>query len=81
MTVTTVTNADTCTFPGAYAQGGHFGHLSGAYTCASGDGGTFSLTEMAVSFYDFRARTLLNSNSGCTMKGYIDGLREPPPPQ
>jgi hypothetical protein len=81
MTVITVSNADTCTFPGTYTQGGHFGRVSGAYACASGDSGTFSIFEMAVSFYDFRARTVLNSSSGCTIKGYIDGLRQPPPPQ
>jgi hypothetical protein len=81
MTVVIQTSSDTCTLPGAYTQGGHFGHLSGAYTCASGDGGTFSLIEMAVSQYDFRARTQFNSNSGCVIKGYVDGLTQPPPPQ
>jgi len=81
ITIGTQTNADTCTFPGAYSQGGHFGHVSGGYVCASGDSGTFTIFEMAVSYYDFRARTLLNSNSGCTLKGYINGLLQPPPPQ
>jgi hypothetical protein len=81
MTVTTQTNTDICTFSGSYTQGGHFGRVAGVYNCASGDSGTFTIFEMAVSFYDFRARTLLNSNSGCTIKGYINGLKQPPPPQ
>jgi hypothetical protein len=81
MTVTIRTNADTCTFPGNYVQHGHFGQVYGSYNCASGDSGTFDIFEMAVSFYDFRARTLLTSNGGCLIKGYVDGLRQPPPPQ
>ena len=81
VTLTVQTGADTCSFPGAFSQGGHFGRVAGAYTCASGDAGTFTIFEMAVSYYDFRARTVLNSNSGCTIKGYIDGLRQPPPLQ
>lgn len=81
MTVTIRTNADTCTFPGNYVQHGHFRQVYGSYNCASGDSGTFDIFEMAVSFYDFRARTLLTSNGGCLIKGYVDGLRQPPPPQ
>ncbi len=81
MTVTTQTGTDTCTFPGTFTQGGHFGRVAGAYTCASGDSGNFSIFEMAVSWYDFRARTFLTSNSGCTIKGYINGLKQPPPLQ
>jgi hypothetical protein len=81
ITIVTQTNADTCTFPGTYTQGGHFGRVSGGYVCASGDSGTFTIFEMAVSWYDFRGRTLLNSNSGCTLKGYINGLFQPPPAQ
>jgi len=80
-TITVQTSADICTFPGSYAQGGHFGQVGGAYTCASGDSGTFTIFEMAVSFYDFRARTLLTSNGGCLIKGYMNGLRQPPPLQ
>ena len=80
-TLTIQTSADTCTFPGTYTQGGHLGELTGSYSCASGDSGTFVIAEMAASFYDFRARTILTSNSGCLIKGYVDGLKQPPPPQ
>ncbi len=81
MTIVAQTNADTCTFSGAYSQRGHFGQNTGTYTCTSGDSGTFLIFEMAVSFYDFRARTQLNSQTGCTLKGYMQGLTQPPPPQ
>ena len=81
MTVVAQTSADTCTFSGTYSQGGHFGSYSGIYSCTSGDGGTFLIFEMAVSLYDFRARTELNSQTGCTLKGYMVGLRQPPPVQ
>jgi hypothetical protein len=81
MTVVAQTSADTCTFSGTYSQAGHFGRNAGTYNCTSGDSGTFTIFEMAVSFYDFRARTVLNSQTGCTLKGYIGGLRQPPPAQ
>ncbi|HUH94719.1 MAG TPA: hypothetical protein VL742_16445 [Casimicrobiaceae bacterium] len=81
MAVTIRTDADTCTFPGSYSQGGHFGQVEGSYSCTSGDSGTFSISEMAVSWYDFRARTVFTSNGGCLIKGYVDGLRQPPPAQ
>lgn len=74
-------SADTCTLAGAYAQAGHFGSVHGTYSCASGDSGTFALFEMAVSWYDFRARTALVSQNGCTLKGYVNGLLQPPPAQ
>ena len=81
ITIATQTGADSCTFSGTYSQGGHFGNASGSYACASGDTGTFMFFEMAVSWYDFRARTSISSNGGCTTKGYINGLLQPPPSQ
>lgn len=81
MSVVVTAPGDTCTLTGAYSQAGHFGQVYGTYTCASGDGGTGELFEMAVSFYDFRARTKLFSTSGCILQGYLDGLKQPPPPQ
>lgn len=74
MTVVTQTGGDTCTFPGTYSQDGHFGLVVGSYTCTSGDSGTFQFFEMAASFYDFRARTLVRSVSGCIINGYANGL-------
>jgi hypothetical protein len=76
MTIVAQTSADTCTFPGTFGQSGHFGDVVGNYTCASGDQGTFQFFEMAASFYDFRARTLVRSASGCTINGFADGLRQ-----
>ncbi len=81
MTIVAKTNADTCTLSGAYTQGGHFGSNVGGYSCTSGDSGTFAIFEMARSWYDFRARTIFNSQTGCTLKGYISGLTQPPLPQ
>lgn len=81
MTIVTQTIANTCTFNGTYRPFGRFASASGSYTCSSGDSGTFSFFEMAVSWYDFRARTRLTSNSGCTLKGYTDGLKQPSPAQ
>jgi hypothetical protein len=75
------TAANTCSFSGSYSRYGKFTSAHGSYSCTSGDTGTYLIFEMAVSWYDFRARTLLTSNSGCTLKGYMNGLRQPAPPQ
>jgi hypothetical protein len=81
MTVMVTSNLDTCTFTGTYTQAGHMGHLGGNYSCTSGDIGTFTFLEMNRTFSDFRARTNVVSQSGCTLKGYLLGLVQPPPPQ
>ena len=81
MTVIVTSSLDTCTFSGSYAQAGHMGHLGGNYSCSSGDAGTFTFIEMNRSFSDFRARTTVVSQTGCTLKGYLLGLVQPPPPQ
>ena len=81
MTIVTQANGNTCTFPGTYSQAGHFGQVSGSYVCTSGDKGTYVFAEMAISWYEFRARSRLISQSGCTLKGYLIGLEQPPPPQ
>lgn len=81
MSVVATTPGDICTVTGTYSQGGHFGRVDGSYTCTSGDSGTGHIYEMAVSWYDVRARTELDSATGCILKGYLDGLVQPPPPQ
>jgi len=81
MTIVTQSAGNTCTFPGAYSQAGHFGELVGNYVCTNGDSGNFLIFEMAVSSYDIRARTRLIGQTGCTIKGYIVGLIQPPPTQ
>jgi len=81
VTIVAIGSADTCNLSGACTQAGHFGSVHGTYSCASGDSGTFAVFEMAVSWYDFRARTRLESQSGCTLKGYVNGLVQPPPTQ
>ena len=81
MTVVATTNGDTCTYSGTYTQGGHFGRVAGNYSCSSGDTGTFTIFEMARSWYEFRARTSLVSQTGCTLKGFLAGLIQPPPTQ
>jgi hypothetical protein len=36
---------------------------------------------MASSWFEFRARTRLTSQSGCIFTGFAIGLRQPPPAQ
>jgi hypothetical protein len=82
MTMVIGSSRDTCSFTGTYDQAGHFGRFEGNYySCTSGDTGTFSFIEMARSWYEFRARTSLVSKSGCTLKGFLIGLEQPPPTQ
>ena len=70
-------DADTCTFPGIYSQAGHFGSLQGGYVCTSGEHGTYSFGEMAVSQYDFRSRVMWLDHTGCTWNSHLDGIRLP----
>ena len=81
MTMVVAFSRYTCNFTGTYAQAGHFGRLGGNYSCAGGDSGTFSINEMARSWYEFRARTNVVSQTGCTLKGFLTGLEQPPPAQ
>lgn len=78
--ITSASEGGTCTFLGTYTQSGHFGRIAGNYTCSSGDAGAFKFFEMAMSYYEMRARTQLISQSGCTLNGYMVGLVQPPPP-
>ena len=59
MTLVTQTAANTCSFGGTYSRYGQFTSARGSYSCSSGDTGTYLIFEMAVSWYDFRARALL----------------------
>ncbi len=77
MTIVTMANGDTCTFPDTYSQRGHFGRLIGSYLCASGASGTFDFYEMIRNFSDFRAVTRIAPSNGCTLKGYLIGLTQP----
>lgn len=81
MTVVITARGDTCTYPGTYNQFGHFGTVVGSYICTSGATGTFNFFEMVRNFSDFRARTSITTAAGCTLKGYLLGLTQPPVPQ
>ena len=71
----------TCTLDGTYVQTGHMGYVTGNYSCVGGDSGTFAMSEMTATWFDFHARVATVSQSGCTLKGFASGLRQPPPTQ
>jgi hypothetical protein len=71
----------TCTLDGNFTQQGHMGEVTGNYSCIGGDSGTFAMSEMTASWFEFHARIGTASQSGCTLKGFASGLRQPPPAQ
>ena len=72
MTIVTVANGDTCTFPGTYSQRGHFGRSLGNYVCTSGASGTFDFYEMIHNFSDFRTVDRNHNFGWLHDKGLLD---------
>jgi len=74
--VATDENDDSCTFTGDYQQFGQFGQSRGTLSCTTGINGTHRLFEMNVTPTDFRGRILGNDSLGCSLTGYVSGIRE-----
>jgi len=69
----------TCTFSGSLSQAGQFGQVSGAYSCTTGDFGTFQFFEMAVGVNSLTGQFSTNgTNDGCQSTGYFVGMRHRP---
>jgi hypothetical protein len=65
-----------CTYTGTYSQSGQFGNISGTYSCANGDAGTFNTGNMIVTPYGMLMRVSGSSTSrGCQSTGQIGGVR------
>jgi hypothetical protein len=65
-----------CTYSGTYSQSGQFGSISGAFSCANGDAGTFNTAHMIVTPVGMVMRVSSASTStGCQSTGQIGGVR------
>jgi len=58
-----------CTYTGAYAQGGHFGLVSGNFACSSGISGTFQAFEVNSQVTSLSARLTSTATTAAPMKG------------
>lgn len=78
--VTVAFGSASCSMPnGTYVQHGKFGRVAGNYSCANGETGTITLSEVTVSVdtITFRHR-LTGTGPGytCTMEGDFAGVRQ-----
>ena len=72
----TVVNDDTCTYAGTLRQSGQMGTISGNYSCAGGDLGSFALFEVQVTPSAIGGRFSADSASGaCHSTGWFGGAR------
>ena len=75
VTVTT-SGGDVCTYSGTLTQAGQMGRISGTYTCASGDFGSFVIFETQVNISGITGRFNVTSTpTGCTGTGWFGGMR------
>jgi len=66
-----------CTYSGTYSQSGQFGSISGTFSCANGDAGTFNTANMIVTPVGMVMRISGSSTStGCQNTGQIGGVRK-----
>jgi hypothetical protein len=66
-----------CTYSGTYSQSGQFGSISGTFSCANGDAGTFDTANMIVTPVGMVMRISGSSTStGCQNTGQIGGVRK-----
>jgi len=65
-----------CTYSGTYTQSGQFGGISGRFSCANGDVGTFGTANMIVTPVGMLMRISgSNSRNGCQSVGQLGGVR------
>ncbi len=76
-TMSLVTSAFSCTYNGAYGQGGHYGLMSGAYSCSNGSNGSFNAFGIDTQITSFSARIDTAASDGCRYSGRIGGVRRP----
>jgi len=70
--------AASCTYAGPYAQGGHFGFVTGNFTCSNGTSGNFQAFEVNAQVTALSARLSSTAGNGCAYDGRIAGARRTP---
>ena len=74
-TMTLATSAFSCTYNGAYGQGGHYGLMTGTYSCSNGSNGSFSAFGIDAQITSLSARIEIAASDGCRYSGRIGGVR------
>lgn len=65
-----------CTYSGTLSQAGQMGEISGAYSCSTGETGTFTIFEVQVNVAGITGRLGAHSNTlGCSISGWFGGMR------
>lgn len=67
-----------CTYDGAYAQSGHFGLMTGNFSCTNGQAGAFQAFEINAQLTAIAARISSSASNGCAYEGRLGGLRRTP---
>lgn len=73
--MTLATAASNCSFNAAYAQGGHYGFLSGTFSCSDGRSGNFSAFAIDAQIHGLSGRIDTLAGNGCRYTGRIGGIR------
>lgn len=68
----------TCTYAGPYAQGGHFGFVTGNFSCSNGTSGTFQVFEVNAQITALSGRLTSTAGNGCAYEGRFAGARRTP---
>lgn len=68
----------TCLYSGPYAQGGHFGFVTGNFSCSTGTSGTFQAFELNAQVTAFSGRLASTASNGCAFEGRVGGVRRTP---
>lgn len=74
-TLAIATAGFTCTYAGAYGQAGHYGFLSGSYSCSNGRTGNFSAFGLDAQISSLAGRIDTVGSDGCRYSGRIGGIR------
>ncbi|APV51575.1 hypothetical protein BWI17_18885 [Betaproteobacteria bacterium GR16-43] len=67
-----------CTYDGGYAQSGHFGLVSGNFSCTNGQAGAFQAYEINAQVTALAGRITTNATNGCVYDGRLAGARRTP---
>jgi hypothetical protein len=78
ITFTPATTTASCTYTGSYAQSGHFGLVSGNFTCTNGQSGSFQAFEINAQITALSGRISTAATNGCTYEGRMTGARRTP---
>jgi hypothetical protein len=68
-----------CNYSGTLSQAGQMGSISGAYSCNTGDSGSFNMFELQVNISGITGRFAQTSDlTACVSNGWFGAMRNAP---